>query len=261
MVSDGTEGAARVADVLLAFIGRDDAVGVTTLARELGLSKAVVHRILRTLVDRNLLEADLSTRGYRLGQAAAAIGARAMRESRVREVAMPVLRQLSANTGETSTLSVRVPGGRVYLDQVQSRQEVKMTVEIGRRFPLHAGSSSRAMLAFLPADEQEAIIQAGLDPLTADTLVDPEQLRESLQAVRRTGIARSIGERQVGAASVAAPVFDLDGHVVAAISVCGPRLRISDEIAGKFSEVLRTAADRVSVALGWRGGLPFRDGA
>lgn len=256
MVSDGTEGAARVADVLLAFIGRDDAVGVTTLARELDLSKAVVHRILRTLVDRKLLEADIATRGYRLGQAAAAIGARAMRESRVREIAMPRMRELRAVTGETSTLSVRVPGGRVYLDQVESLQEVKMTVELGRRFPLHAGSSSRAILAFLPKDEQDSVIAAGLDPLTSETVIDPERLREALETVRSTGIARSYGERQVGAASVACPVFDLDGQVVAAISVCGPRVRLSDETMREFGALVRSASDQVSVALGWRGGLP-----
>ena len=66
---------------------------------------------------------------------------------------MPVLRELQAGTGETTTVSAYVPGGRVYLDQVESAQEIKMTVELGRRFPLHAGSSSTCILAFLPDAE------------------------------------------------------------------------------------------------------------
>ena len=77
----GTEAAARVADVLLLFTDGPDAWGVSAIARELGLSKAVVHRILQTLVDRRLLVADPATRGYLLGPASAALGARALRES------------------------------------------------------------------------------------------------------------------------------------------------------------------------------------
>ena len=142
----GTEAAARVADVLLAFLQGPRSLGVSALARELRLSKAVVHRILQTLVHRGLLTSDLSTREYHLGPAAAALGARSLRESDLRTLAMPVLRELQQVTGETTTVSALVPGGRVYLDQVESKKEIKMTVEVGRRFPLHAGSSSTCML-------------------------------------------------------------------------------------------------------------------
>src|SRR3712207_585518 len=145
-----------VADVLLAFLDGPRRLGVSAVARELGLSKAVVHRILQTLVNRGLLLPDVDTREYHLGPAAAAIGARALRESDLRTVALPVLRELQQATGETTTVSARVPGGRVYLDQVESAREIKMTVELGRRFPLHAGGSSTCILAFLPDDEGEA---------------------------------------------------------------------------------------------------------
>ena len=177
----GTEAAARVADVLLAFLQGPRSLGVSALARELGLSKAVVHRILQTLVHRGLLTSDLTTREYHLGPAAAALGARSLRESDLRTVAMPVLRELQQATGETTTVSALVPGGRVYLDQVESTKEIKMTVEIGRRFPLHAGSSSTSMLAFLPDAQQEEVLRTHLEALTARTVVDPEALRERLQ--------------------------------------------------------------------------------
>jgi DNA-binding IclR family transcriptional regulator len=260
MASDGTEGAARVADVLLRFIDGPQTFGVTAMARELGLSKAVVHRIMRTLVDRDLLEFEDGSRGYRLGPAAAAIGARALRDSQLRKVALAPLRRLRAETGETTTLSARVPDGRVYLDQVESLHEIKMTVELGRRYPLHAGSSSRAILAFLASVEREKVIGGPLPALTPDTLVDPQALSDSLDEVRATGIAQSGGERQLGAASVAAPVFDLDGHPIGAISVCGPRARLTAEIRGEYVPLVTAAADEISVALGWRGGLPDPDG-
>lgn len=252
----GTEAAGRVADVLLAFLDGPAVHGVTALARELDLSKAVVHRILRTLVERDLVVPAAPSSGYRLGPAAAALGARALRESDLRSVAVPVLRRLQAATGETTTVSARVPGARVYLDQVVSAREIKMTVEVGRRFPLHAGSSSTSILAFLPAEEQEAVVTGELARLTPLTLADPEALRARLAQVRRDGHAHSDGERQYGAGSVAAPVFGVDGAVVGAISVCGPVDRVDDAARARFVPLLVAAADEISRTLGWRGGLP-----
>ncbi|HLU55667.1 MAG TPA: IclR family transcriptional regulator [Pseudonocardia sp.] len=256
---NGTEAAARVADVLLLFTDGPESLGVSAIARQLGLSKAVVHRILRTLTDRNLLAADPASRGYRLGPASAALGARALRDSKLRTVAMPVLHELQRATNETTTLSARVPGGRVYLDQVESPQEIKMTVEVGRRFPLHAASSSLCILAFLPPHEQEAILTGELSALTDRTVTDAEVLRARIAEVRRLGYAHSVGERQSGAASVAAPVFGFDGTAVGAISVCGPADRVDDAARERFVPLLAEAADRISRALGWRGGLPTGD--
>jgi IclR family acetate operon transcriptional repressor len=252
----GTEAAARVADVLLAFLQGPRSLGVSALARELGLSKAVVHRILQTLVHRGLLTSDLSTREYHLGPAAAALGARSLRESDLRTVAMPVLRELQQATGETTTVSALVPGGRVYLDQVESVKEIKMTVEVGRRFPLHAGSSSTCILAFLPTAQQDEVLAGRLDALTPRTVVEPDELRDRLREVVRTGVAQSDGERQAGAGSVAAPVFGVDGSVQGAVSVCGPADRVGPAVRERYVPLLVEAADRISRGMGWRGGLP-----
>ncbi len=254
--ASGTEAAGRVADVLLAFLDGPSVHGVTGLARELDLSKAVVHRILRTLVERGLVVPATPGAGYRLGPAAGALGARALRESDLRGIALPVLRRLQASTGETTTVSALVPGARVYLDQVVSKNEIAMTVEVGRRFPLHAGSSSTSMLAFLPPAAQDAVVAGELERLTDLTLADPDALRERLAQVRRDGHAHSDGERQRGAGSVAAPVFGVDGAVVGAISVCGPVDRVDDSARSRFVPLLLEAADEISRALGWRGGLP-----
>lgn len=252
----GTAGAARVADVLLAFMEGPRSLGVSAIVRELDLSKAVVHRILQTLVQRGLLTADAGTRGYHLGPASAALGARALRESDLRAVAMPVLRELQQATGETTTVSALVPGGRVYLDQVESAWEIKMTVEVGGRFPLHAGSSSMCILAFLPNDQQEAVLSRPLDSLTVKTVHDPVTLRARLDQVRHQGYARSDGERQEGAGSVAGPVFGLDGSVQGAVSVCGPADRVDAAARERYVPLLTHAADRISREMGWRGGLP-----
>lgn len=257
----GTEASARVADVLLMFTDGPDSLGVSAIARELGLSKAVVHRILQTLVDRRLLVADPATRTYQLGPATAALGARALRESELRSAAIPVLRALQQRTGETTTVSALVPDGRVYLDQVVSTQEIKMTVEVGRRFPLYAGSSSTCILAFLPREQQDAVLAGPLEALTPLTVTDPGVLAERLEEIRRVGFAHSDGERQAGAGSVAAPVFGLDGSVVGAISICGPVSRVDAPARDRFVPLLLEAAETISKTLGWCGGLPAVDAA
>ncbi|MGH3118398.1 MAG: IclR family transcriptional regulator [Gaiellales bacterium] len=255
----GTESAARVADVLLAFTNGSQSVGVSKLAAELDLSKAVVHRILQTLVHKGFVVADPSTRGYRLGPAAAIFGARALRGSELRRHAIPVLHKLHRATGETSTVSALVPGGRVYLDQVESAREIKMTVELGRRFPLHAGSSSTCILAFLPEELQSSVLAGELQPLTNHTVVDKATLRSKLREIRRQGYALSDGERQEGAASCAAPIFGFDGMVVGAVSVCGPVNRFDQAARQRFIPLLLDGADRISRAHGWQGGLPSND--
>ncbi len=256
--ASGTEAADRVADVLLLFSGGTDSLGVSTISRELGIAKAVVHRILRSLVSRQLIVPDSGGRAYRLGPAASALGARALRESGLRSAALPVLRTLRDRTGETTTLSELVGDTRVYLDQFGSPQEIKMTVEIGRRFPLHAGASSKAILAFLPESEREPVLRARLAPLTGRTVCDQEQLRAELGAIAAAGTAVSHGERQRGAASVAAPVFGMDGDVVAAISICGPVDRFGPAECREYERLVHAAGQEISRALGWGAPAPER---
>jgi DNA-binding IclR family transcriptional regulator len=141
----------------------------------------------------------------------------------------------------------------VYLEQFEGVHEIKMTVELGRRFPLHAGSSGKCMLAFLPAAEQDHMLEGRLDALTPDTIVDPAALRTELAEIRARGYAVSAGERQRDAASVAAPVFGLSGEVIGAISACGPRYRLTADFAERIASQVTAAAAQISQRMGWRG--------
>jgi len=255
----GTEAATRVADVLLLFLD-EPLQGVSAIARKLSLSKAVVHRILQSLESRSLIDYDQVRRVYRPGPAVAALGAQALSNMDIRTVALPALRGLAKQTGETVTLSALVGSSRIYIDQLPSLKEIKMTVEVGRPFPLHAGASSRAILAFAPPDLRAMVLDEALPTLTLQTITDRAELEAALAETARTGIARSRGERQQGAGSVAAPLFGPHGEVVGAISACGPLDRFDDDTAQRFAGLVRTAAAEVSHRLGWNGlhpGHPF----
>ena len=158
---------------------------------------------------------------------------------------------LSKQTQETATLSVLAGEARIYVDQVTPPREIVMSVPLGQRFPLHAGSSSKALLAFLPSDEVEAYLERGLEQITNSTRTDPASLRADLQRVRDQGFATSAGERQAGAASVAAPVFDHGGRPIASVSVCGPAERLAGELDAVALKLLEATA-RISTRLGHR---------
>jgi DNA-binding IclR family transcriptional regulator len=202
---------------------------------------------------------DQETRLYRLGPTTAALGARALRGFDLRQAAAGSLRRLHELTRETVTLTTVVPGGRAYVEQIVSTHEVKMTVELGRRFPLHAGSSGKCVLAFLPGGRQEEILTAELLALTDSTLTDAGALRADLARIRERGYASSAGERQADAGSVASPVFGLDGDVRGSVSVCGPRSRFTQRFVNDCAPRVVEAARDISAALGWTGSAPFAD--
>lgn len=243
----------RAADVLSLFADADEpTLGVTEIATALGLSKAVVYRILSSFRAKGYVEVDEASRRYTLGPRALHIGLTYLNRADVRKMARPEMERLSRSTNETATLSVRTGATRVYVDQVTPDRDVKMVVQIGQQAPLHAGGSSKAFLAFLDDAEQEAYLAGDLEKLTAKTITDPRKLAKELEAIRARGYAMSLGERMEGAGSVAAPILGHDGRPAAVISVCGPVERFRDEATGAAKLLLETTR-RLSEQLGWRG--------
>lgn len=226
------EGLERALDVLMLFARPGTtSLGISEIARELDLPKAVVHRIVTTLCSRDFLELQTSTRRYALGPSWLVMGSTYSQRVDVRDLARDALRRLCEETAETTTLSIRHGNHRVYLDQVTPPREVIMSVQVGARFPLHAGSSSKAFLAFLTPEEQADYLDSvELVQLTDQTVVDRPALVSELRLIRERGYAYSFGERQAGAGAVAAPLLDFEHKPVAVISVCGPAGRIQPRV-------------------------------
>ena len=243
----------RATDVLLYMASANGSdLGVTEIASDLGLSKAVVHRILSSLRTRGFVRVDPDSRRYSLGPAALTIGAAYLDNMDVRELAVEPMRRLVNVTGETATLSIRDGWSRIYIDQMAPPREVKMTVRLGIPFPLHAGGSSKAFLAFLPDDEIDRYLaQPSLVGLTPITLTDPSVIRKEIEAIRKRGYSLSFGERQSGAASAAAPVLDRRGLPIAVVSVSGPVERYRPNI-DEAAEHLLIETRELSRLMGWR---------
>jgi DNA-binding IclR family transcriptional regulator len=246
-------GVERALDVLRLFGDNGHAdLGVTEIADRLKLSKAVVHRILTSFRVKGFVTVDEESRRYRLGPQVLALGLAYLDRLDVHELARQTMRELAQRTNETSTLSVRVGWRRVYIDQATPARDIKMVIQLGGAYPLHAGASSKALLASLPAEEiQTFFATQRLEPVTDRTVTDAAALARELEQIRERGYAVSSGERQAGAASVAAPVLDRGGRLLAVISVCGPQDRF-EPLTERHAETLLDALAGLSATIGHR---------
>jgi DNA-binding IclR family transcriptional regulator len=236
-------------------------LGVSTIARELALPKAVAHRILKELAADGFLAFDEDTKLYRLGPGAVAVGMAALRTLDVPEVARRFMTRLVRATGETATLSVRQGWSRVYIDQVLSPYEVRMAVSLGTSHPLHSGSSSKAILAALDdAEIAEYLDHHPLNAVTGSTITSADELLREIARIRERGYAVSLGERQVGAGSVAAAVLHPAGHVFGSISLCGPQDRFTADVCESHGALIARAAADISAELGRPASVPAARG-
>ena len=238
----------RAMSILRAFSSLGPDLSVSELARHLGVAKSVVHRSLTTLVDSGFLAQDAQTRRYRIGPESLALGLAALSAEDLPRLAQPYMEDIRTQTLETATLSLLVGSQRVYASQLESPQDVRMTVEVGtKRWPLYAGSSGRAILAgFTQEQLDEYLDSVALSPLTQNTIASKSTLLESLAVVKDLGYAVSAGERDPWAASVASPIFGRRGKVLGSISVCGPIFRFSPGLIHRYGMLVKASAEAIS---------------
>jgi len=228
-------------------------LGVTEIAKLSGVPKATAHRILKALVEIDVVYFTEADKKYGLGSTLLGIGLAALRQLNVPKLARPYLEELASQTLETATLSMRQGGMRTYVDQVPSTQEIKMTVPIGMSFPLYVGASSKAILSTFTREELDAYLDSvELSPLTEATPIDKDALRADVEEVKVLGYAVSWGERQRDAASVAAPVRGSDGKAFGSLSVSGPLQRFDRHGTRRLGHLVKETADKLSGEIGYR---------
>jgi DNA-binding IclR family transcriptional regulator len=228
----------NAARLLKVFRSREADLGVSELARRLGLGKSTVHRMLTTLVAEGLIEQNPRTGGYRLGIVMFELGQAVRVHMDLHAAVGPILGELRAQTGESSQVGVLDGHEVVYVDRMESAHSLRLFTETGRRVPVHCTSSGKVLLAYLPEARRQAVLLAA-----------------ELDRVRRRGWAEAVNEREVGVASIAAPVRDISGEVVAAISIGVPLARCSVMALRRLAPVIMEAAEAASRRLGWSGDL------
>lgn len=240
----------RALELLAAFERPPHEFGPSELARSLGMTKNQAFRLLRTLESRRFVER-ADDGAYRVGMRALEVGQLVVRRLDVVRAARPHLEELHARTGETVHLGVLDGHEAVCVDRIESRHLIRLSAEIGRRFPLHVGAVPKVLLAHLPPERQEEVIALGLPAYTRRTITDAAALRAKLADIRAKGYAVSDEDLDIGGSAVAAPIHDRSGAVVAAVSVAGPTPRVGRKLHTEHRALVVEAAARISASLGY----------
>jgi IclR family acetate operon transcriptional repressor len=214
---------ARAFDVLAALA--EGPRGVTEVAERVGLPKSTVARMLGALALEGAAEQIPGDTRYRLGPRLAALAAGVRPTRRLVSIAHPYLVELAERIGEAAGLSVPEGPTMHYVDQVDSPNPVQVRDWTGTRIPMHAVSSGQVFLAHFPPPALARFIATPLERFTDNTITDASGLLARLRDVRRDGYSWVREEYAVGSNSVAAPVADADGEVVAVVHVHGPSYR------------------------------------
>ncbi|MBC7227933.1 MAG: IclR family transcriptional regulator [Thermoflexales bacterium] len=235
---------------VLADTGR--AMGVSELSRTLGLDKSTVYRLLATLKARGYVEQDPETRKYAVGPKMIAVSSRILGNNDVYLQARPVMKRLLQETRETVHLAMRMENQVVYIAQEISPEVVSVNTEMGQREPVHCTAVGKALVAFLPDEEREAVIRC-LDfrPYTPRTITDPERFRAHCLEIRAQGYAVDDEELHPGVRCIAAPIRGYDGTVLASLGISGPTIRLSSETLPRLGRIVMKYAQEVSGRLGY----------
>lgn len=234
-----------------AFSEERPSLGITALAKQLGLAKSTVHRLATTLVAEGFLEQDPKDGQYRLGLLLFTLGTGVRRSLNVSVQAKAVLDRLKEKTSENIHLSVLADLDIVYLFTLESTHAIGIRNSLGMRRPAHCTAEGRVILAHSASPILQRITQAGLKRQTAKTVTDTRAWLARLESIRVAGHALDEGECDDELRTIAAPVFDSQGSVIAAVSLAGPSSRLTKKALRPLVPQVVDAARVISERMGW----------
>ena len=255
----GTDGQGGVQSVdraitVLEILAREGSAGVSEVAAEIGVHKSTAFRLLAALEERDLVEQNADRGKYQLAfgilRLASSIPARIdlVRQSQ------PLLDELAAEIDETINIAVVREHYAVNVQQAMSTAAVASQNWVGQLTALHATASGKVLLAYMPEEQLEAILEkAGLPKLTPHTITSRKTLLAQLEEVRASGFAVTHEELEAGLNASAVPIRDHTGAVIAAVSAAGPAFRFDDAEIKRTAEALRDTGARISHRMGWLG--------
>ncbi len=243
----------RALQILDVFSLKEKELGVTEIAHRLDLHKSTAFGLLTTLEYWGCIEQNRQTGKYRLGLKLLELGDRVKEGLDLRVLALPFLQELVERYRETVHLVVHDRGEVVYIEKVEGPTAIRMYSQVGKRAPMHSTGVGKVILAYRPLQEVDALIEEkGLSSYTPNTITDPEVLREELIKIRKNGYCFDNEEIEVGLRCVAAPIMDSQQEVVAAISLSGPSMRMTDEQMKELIIPVKETALKISWSLGFQ---------
>jgi IclR family KDG regulon transcriptional repressor len=241
----------RALDIINIVSTKKNGFGVTEIANQIDINKSSVYRILSTLEQYGFIEQDNETGKYKLGYKFLEISSQLLDSIDLRAEARPFLQELEHYTNEVIHLVVYDQGEVVYVEKLEGNETLRMHSKVGRRAPMHCTSVGKAILASLPEAKVEEIIRSkGMMKHTERTITDYHLLLEELKKIRQTGYALDLEENEYGITCIAAPIFDHTGKAIAAFSISGPTMRMTEERMKDLTDKVIDVSKGISLRLG-----------
>lgn len=245
-MSESVRAVDRALDVLMCFNRQTPELSMTQIGEQIGIHKSTVHRLLATLEHRRFVQRDPETGMYRLGIRLLQMAYLTLEQNDLRRLAAPFMQRLGQQFQENIHLAILDDSEVVYLSIIESPQRVKLAAAVGQRLPAYATASGKAILAFLPSNMVQRILDQGMPQLTPRTQTSPNAFFEDVHSIRERGFAISEQEFEDDINAVAAPLFDPEGQPIASIAVASPAFRLTHERMMQIGPVLVAATGEIS---------------
>ncbi|MFN4128743.1 MAG: IclR family transcriptional regulator [Paracoccaceae bacterium] len=243
--------------LLKTFSDDESELGISELAKRLMIAKSTVHRLATALLEEGLLDQNPDTGRYRLGLGLFSLGTQVRGRLDVALEAKPSLNDLRAKLGENARLAILNRRNAVFIHDFESNEPVRLRSITGQYRPAHCTAEGLCLLAGLRSTALEALLTEPLTPCTVHSISTIEDLQERLRRVKRIGYATEDEECELGTRCSAAPVYQADGRVIAAIGLAGPRLRLKKRDFPQLAEQVVACAQKLSERLGYEAGQPI----
>jgi IclR family KDG regulon transcriptional repressor len=232
----------------LIFADQGQGLSIADISREIGLPKATSHRILASLVQFKYARQDPQTKKYGLGARFLDIGSPFEKRQMLRAFIAPVLHQLRSKCAETLSVAILVKDEIEYIERYESEMTLRVDIHVGTRFPAYCTATGKTLLSALPEEELEFRLnhRKKLKKFTDKSISSLVALKQALEQVRREGVARDYEECFVGVHCIASPIAGRGGEVLAAVSISGPRERMTVEKMDALEPLLREATQGIS---------------
>ncbi len=254
--SKGAQAVVRALRILKLFTGKQNTLTIQDVVKATGLNRTTAFRLLSTLVDEGFLKRR-EDGSYHLGPELMVLGGLASRRDTLRQTAQPIMQNLVDTVNERSTLEILAtdPAGNatmLVVEEIDATHRLSIRDFAGSHLPIYATSTGKALLAHLPQDQIEQIIQQPFESFTHTTVQAAADLKLELNQIRKNGFAQADEELEDGLIALGVPIFDNQGVACASLCLAGPSVRMTREKIPVLTQHLIASGKKISEQLGWR---------
>ena len=243
----GVQSLGRAFAILEEVARHREGIGLADLSKLVGLHNSTTFHLAKTMVSLGYLRQEKDSKRYRIGRPLFALAASALDEIEMVNVATPVLEDLSRETGESGHFAVRMGDAVVVIARTSGSGAFQLTDRVGVVRPAHCTALGKIILAALRPDQLKRFLER-VD--MKQSITDPPALLREIAEIKRTGVAFDDGEFNPEVRCIAVPVRDFTGQIIGALGISGPIWRLSNQVLQGNAQIVRAAANRLSVEFG-----------